>query len=166
MDTSLASRTEGEEAHADRISTAIAAVANLLIVLAFTRRSPRLLLRAHSTRAENGKPVGIGMFAKGGMRTENEAWSVGGGDVENWPPLAEIQYDGRPLVAESGRPNSRTGLHLNVRFRVTPMFRTLGKNPRRAGTVPIGELAAGGLTHLVMVAHVRATMAGGGACIF
>ena len=71
MDTSLASRTEGEEAHADRISTAIAAVANLLIVLAFTRRSPRLLLRAHSTRAENGKPVGIGMFAKGGL------WGLG-----------------------------------------------------------------------------------------
>lgn len=47
-----------------------------------------------SGKAENGTLVGIGMFAKDGMPTELEAWSVDGGDVENWPPLDAIQRDG------------------------------------------------------------------------
>ena len=46
-----------------------------------------------SGRAENGTLVGIGMFSKGGMPTELEAWSVDGGDIEHWPPLDAIQRD-------------------------------------------------------------------------
>ena len=46
-----------------------------------------------SGRAENGTLVGIGMWAKDGMPTELEAWSVDGGDIENWPPLDAIQRD-------------------------------------------------------------------------
>ena len=47
-----------------------------------------------SGRAENGTLVGIGMFSKDGMPTELEAWSVDGGDIDNWPPLDAIQRDG------------------------------------------------------------------------
>ena len=46
-----------------------------------------------SGRAENGTLVGIGMFAKDGMPTELEAWSVDGGHVESWPPLDAIRRD-------------------------------------------------------------------------
>ena len=44
-----------------------------------------------SGRAENGALIGLGMFAKDGMPTELEAWSVAGGDVETWPPIDAIQ---------------------------------------------------------------------------
>ena len=40
-----------------------------------------------SGRADNGTLVGIGMFIKDGMPSELEAWSVDGGEVENWPPI-------------------------------------------------------------------------------
>ena len=42
-------------------------------------------------RAANGTLVGIGLSAKDGMPTELEAWSVDGGDIEDWPPLDAIQ---------------------------------------------------------------------------
>lgn len=41
-------------------------------------------------RAENGTLIGIRLFAKDGMPTELEAWSVDGGDVEGWPPIDAI----------------------------------------------------------------------------
>ena len=46
-----------------------------------------------SGRAENGTLVGIGLFAKDGMPTELEAWSVDGGDIEDWPTPDTIQRD-------------------------------------------------------------------------
>jgi hypothetical protein len=44
-----------------------------------------------SGRAENGTLVGIGIFTKGGVPTELEAWSVDGGIVETWPPIDAIK---------------------------------------------------------------------------
>lgn len=44
-----------------------------------------------SGRAANGALVGIGLFARDGMPTELEAWSVDGGEVKSWPPVDAIQ---------------------------------------------------------------------------
>ena len=44
-----------------------------------------------SGRAENGTLIGIGLFAKDGVPTELEAWSVDGGDIEAWPPIDAIR---------------------------------------------------------------------------
>ena len=44
-----------------------------------------------SGRAANGALIGIGLFAKDGMPTELEAWSVDGGEVVTWPPIEAIE---------------------------------------------------------------------------
>ncbi len=54
-----------------------------------SKDSERLL--EWSGRAENGTLVGIVLFVSNGFPTELEAWSVEGGDIENWPPIDAIQ---------------------------------------------------------------------------
>ena len=46
-------------------------------------------------RAENGRMVGIGLFAFKGRPTELEAWSPDGVDIDSWPPISAIElYSG------------------------------------------------------------------------
>ncbi len=45
-------------------------------------------------RAENGRLVGIGLFALDGRPVELEAWSPGGEEIDGWPPTSSIEWSG------------------------------------------------------------------------